>query len=102
MTVRRSAYHIIDYKGATYFAVGLALVRIVSAILRNRRSVLTVSTVLDGEYGLANVSLSVPSIVSQSGVERILEADLSSEELEALSKSASVLRDAIVELKRSE
>jgi L-lactate dehydrogenase len=97
--VRRSAYHIIDYKGATYFAVGLALVRIVGAILRNQRSVLTVSTVLDGEYGLANVSLSVPSIVSQSGVERILEADLSPEEQEALSRSASVLRDAIVELK---
>jgi L-lactate dehydrogenase len=100
--VRRSAYHIIDYKGATYFAVGLALVRIVSAILRNQRSVLTVSTALDGEYGLANVSLSVPSIVSQSGVERILEVDLSPEELEALSWSASVLRDAIVELKHSE
>lgn len=99
--VMRSAYHVIDYKGATYFAVGLALVRIVGAILRNERSVLTVSTALDGEYGLANVSLSVPSIVSQSGVERILEADLSSEELEALSRSASVLRDAIVELKRS-
>jgi L-lactate dehydrogenase len=99
--VRRSAYHIIDYKGATYFAVGLALVRIVGAILRNERSVLTVSTALDGEYGLADVSLSVPSIVSQGGVERILEADLSPEELEALSRSASVLRDAIVELKRS-
>jgi L-lactate dehydrogenase len=99
--VMRSAYHVIDYKGATYFAVGLALVRIVGAILRNERSVLTVSTALDGEYGLANVSLSVPSIVSQSGVERILKAGLSSEELEALSRSASVLRDAIVELKRS-
>ena len=98
-SVRRSAYHIIDYKGATYFAIGLALVRIVGTILRNERSVLTVSTVLDGEYGLTNVSLGVPSIVSQRGVERVVEANLSPRESEALSKSANFLRDAIAELR---
>ena len=98
-SVRRSAYHIIDYKGATYFAIGLALVRIVGTILRNERSVLTVSTVLDGEYGLTNVSLGVPSIVSQRGVERVVEANLSPGESEALSKSANFLRDAIAELR---
>lgn len=96
--VRDSAYHIIDYKGATYFAVGLALVRIVGAILRNQRSVLTVSTVLDGEYGLKDICLSVPSIVSQEGVERILEASLPPEEQEALERSASILRQAIEEI----
>jgi len=96
--VRDSAYHIIDYKGATYFAIGLALVRIVGAILRNQRSVLTVSTVLDGEYGLKDVCLSVPAIVSQVGGEGIMEASLPSKELEALSQSASVLRGAIAEL----
>ena len=57
-SVRRSAYHIIEYKGATNFAVGLSLVRIVSAILRNEKSVLTVSIVLEGEYGLSDVSSS--------------------------------------------
>ena len=46
--VRNSAYHIIDYKGATCFGIGLALVRIVSSILRNERSALTVSTLLEG------------------------------------------------------
>lgn len=100
--VRDSAYHIIDYKGATYFAIGLALVRIVGAILRNQRSVLTVSTVLDGEYGLKDVCLSVPAIVSQVGVEGIMEASLPSKELEALSKSASVLRGAIAELRQGD
>jgi L-lactate dehydrogenase len=95
--VRDSAYHIIDYKGATYFAVGLALVRIVGAILRNQRSVLTVSTVLDGEYGLKGICLSVPSIVSQEGVERILEASLPPVEQEALDRSASLLRRAVEE-----
>ena len=82
-----------------YFAVGLALVRIVSAILRNEKSVLTVSTVLEGEYGLSDVSLSVPCIISQKGVERIFEANLSSEEIKALSKSASTLREIIATLK---
>jgi L-lactate dehydrogenase len=96
--VRDSAYHIIDYKGATYFAVGLALVRIVGAILRNQRSVLTVSTVLDGEYGVEDVCLSVPSIVSQEGVERILEASLPSEEQEALVGSANLLRQTMEEI----
>ncbi len=59
--VKNSAYHIIDYKGATWFAVGLALTRIAAAILRNQNSVLTVSAVLEGEYGLSGVSLGVPA-----------------------------------------
>ncbi len=80
----------------------MALVRIVGAILRNQRSVLTVSTVLDGEYGLKDVCLSVPAIVSQVGVEGIMEASLPSKELEALSQSASVLRGAIAELRQGD
>jgi L-lactate dehydrogenase len=96
--VRKSAYHVIDYKGATYFAVALALVRIVAAILRNERSVLTVSAVLKGEYGLDDVSLGVPSIVFQGGVESVLDARLSADEMKALANSASILREAITEL----
>lgn len=96
--VRKSAYHIIDYKGATYFGVGMALVRIVGAILRNERSVLTVSTILEGEYGLQDVSLGVSSIISWKGVESIIEAKLAAGEMDALSKSASVIRAAIAEL----
>jgi len=98
--VRDSAYHIIDYKGATYYAVGLALVRIVGAILRNQQSVLTVSTVLDGEYGLKDVCLSVPSIVTQEGIARVLETDLAPDEREALAHSATVIQKAISALGR--
>ncbi len=58
--VRDSAYHIIDYKGATYYAVGLALVRITEAILLNQRSVLSVSVYLHGEYGISDVCLGYP------------------------------------------
>jgi L-lactate dehydrogenase len=98
--VRKSAYHIIDYKGATFFGVGMALVRIVGAILRNERSILTVSSILEGEYGLQGVSLGVPSIISWKGVESILEAKLAKNELNALSKSASVVKAAIDKLGR--
>jgi L-lactate dehydrogenase len=96
--VRDSAYHIIDYKGATYFAIGQALVRIVGAILRNQKSVLTISTFLDGEYGLADICLSVPCIVSREGAESIVVANLTPDEMEALSKSAAVIRKAIGKL----
>lgn len=98
--VRRSAYHIIDYKGATYYAIGMALVRIVEAILRNQRSVLTVSTMLEGEYGLADVCLSVPCVVSEAGVERVVQANLPPQERQALSHSASVLQEALAQLHR--
>lgn len=96
--VRNSAYHIIGYKGATWFAVGLALTHIAAAILRNQNSVLTVSAVLDGEYGLSGLSLGVPCLVSQKGIERILEAKLSPDEQKALARSAKVLRELIVQL----
>lgn len=96
--VKQSAYHIIDYKGATCFAVGLALTRIAAAILRNQHGVLTVSAVLEGEYGLDGVSLAVPSILSRNGVERVLEVDLPPDEKSALAKSAAVLKEAIQQL----
>ena len=92
--VRESAYHIIGYKGATYYAVGLALVRIVGAILRGQRTVLTVSTLLDGEYGLSDVCLSVPCIVTENGVERVLQVPLTAEEMNSLRASAEVLKQA--------
>jgi L-lactate dehydrogenase len=99
--VRRSAYHIIEYKGATYYAVGLALLRIVGAILRNERSVLTVSVPLDGEYGLNNVSLGVPCIVSQNGVDSVIEVKLTSKEREAFLASARILQGSINDVLRS-
>ena len=96
--VRDSAYHIIGYKGATYFAVGLALVRITEAILRGQNSVLTVSTRLDGEFGLHDVCLSVPCIVSEHGVARIIESDLSEKEHQALAASADLLKKAYAQI----
>jgi L-lactate dehydrogenase len=96
--VRTSAYHIIGYKGATYFAVGQAVVRIISAIIRNEKSVLTVSTMLNGEYGLSDVSLGVPAMVGEAGVVRVLDVDLPAVEQAALEYSASILKQAIAQL----
>lgn len=93
--VRDSAYHIIGYKGATCFAVGLVLVRITAAVLRAQNSVLTVSTLLEGEFGLDNVCLGVPCIVAGNGVDRIIESPLAESELTALRSSAASLRQAI-------
>ncbi len=97
--VKNSAYHIIDYKGATWFAVGLALTGIAAAILRNQNSVLTVSAVLEWEYGLSGVSLGVPCVLSQKGVERILQVNLPPEEKNALARSAAILQEMIAQLK---
>jgi len=93
--VRDSAYHVIDYKGSTHFAVGLALVRIVGSILRSQRSVLTVSTMLNGEYGLTDVCLSVPCVISGRGIVRVVESELSKDERVSLSRSADVLKKSL-------
>ena len=93
--VRESAYHIINYKGSTQFAVGLALVRITGAIFRSQNSVMTVSTLLNGEFGIKDVCLSVPCIVSDGGIIRIIESPLTPEELTSLTRSGNVLRKVI-------
>jgi L-lactate dehydrogenase len=93
--VRDSAYHIINYKGSTQFAVGLALVRITGAILRSQNSVLSVSTMVESDFGINDVCLSVPCVVTDKGVARIIESPLSSEELGHMSHSADVLKKAI-------
>jgi L-lactate dehydrogenase len=93
--VRDSAYHIIDYKGATYYAVGMALVKITQTILRNERSILSVSVCLDGEYGLSDVCLGVPCLLSAHGVEEIIEKKLPEDEQKSLQRSAEILKKSI-------
>ena len=93
--VRDSAYQIINYKGATQFAVGLAIVRITAAILRGQNSVLSVSTLVNGEFGISDVCLSVPCIVSEKGISKIIKSPLPENEIASLTASAEVLRKAI-------
>jgi L-lactate dehydrogenase len=93
--VRESAYHIINAIGSTHFAVGLALVKITASILRKQNSVLTVSALVKGEYGLDDVCLSVPCIISDMGIVKILDNQLAANEMELLKHSADVLKEAI-------
>lgn len=97
--VKNSAYRIIKGKGATYYAIGLALVHIVESILRDEYSVLTVSTLLNGEYGLTDVCLSLPSIVARRGVLKKVPVELTAEEEAGLIHSANVLKDFQRQLK---
>jgi len=96
--VKESAYHIINYKGSTYYGIGMSLVRIVGTILQDQNSVLTVSTYLEGEYGLHDVCLGIPCVVGQGGVKRILQTKLYPEEQSALEQSAQILKDGITSL----
>jgi L-lactate dehydrogenase len=69
---RDAAYHIIERKGATHYAVATGLLRIVEAILRDQNTVLTVSSLIDGHYAISDVCLSVPTVVNRRGVECVL------------------------------
>jgi L-lactate dehydrogenase len=96
--VCRAAYEIIERKGATYYAIGGGLLRIVEAILRDQRTVLSVSSRISDFYGIDDVCLSLPTIVGAGGVETVLRVGLSSSEAAALRRSAEVLRETIAEL----
>jgi L-lactate dehydrogenase len=92
--VRNAAQEVIRRKGATHFAIASALTRIVEAIVRDEHSVLTVSTLLQGEYGLRDVCLSLPAVVGRRGVERVLPVPLAVGEIAALRRSADAIRAA--------
>lgn len=89
---RDAAYHIIERKGATYFAVAAGLMRIVEAILRDQHTVLSVSSLIRDYYGIDGLCLSLPTVVGRNGIERVLRLQLSESEQKALHHSADVLR----------
>ena len=97
--VRNAAYEIIQRKGATFYAVAAGLARIVESILHNQNSVLSVSNLVPGYYGIRNVYLSLPAVVGEHGVEHILDLPLSSSEEKALQKSARILKESLAQLK---
>lgn len=96
--VRSSAQVIIEAKKATYYGIGMALVRITKAIFDDENSVLTVSTRLDGTYGVSNVYAGVPAIVGRTGVKEILSLELTEEELARFTESCGKLDDLYQEL----
>lgn len=97
-SVRDAAYSIIESKGATYYGIGMAVRRIAEAIVRDEHSVLPVSSMIQGHYGVDGICLGLPSIVGRNGVEAVLDIPLSSEELEKLQSSAQKMKALIEQL----
>ena len=92
---RDAAYRIIERKGATYYAIALALARIVEAVLRDENAVLTVSTLLQDFHGISDLYLGVPAVVGRSGVRQVIQPTLDEGEKERLRHSADVLRRTV-------
>ena len=95
---RDVAYRIIERKGATYYAVSAGLMRITQAILRNQRTVFSVSSLINDYYGLNDVCFSLPTVVDRGGVEQVLRLTLDSVEVDKLRASAQLLKNVIESL----
>jgi len=97
-TVRNSAYEIIARKSATYYGVAMAVRRICEAVIRDEKSILPVSWMMNGEYGIDDVALGLPSIIGAAGVEERLPISLNAKEKEELVRSAQTLKSIIAEI----
>ena len=95
--VKQSAYEIISKKGATYYGIAMSVKRICEAIIRDEKSILPISTMLHGEYGISDVVLSLPCIVGRDGYETKVPIDLDQEEVSRLHESANTLKEVLSE-----
>lgn len=98
--VRNAAYGIISGKGFTSFGVATAIVKICEAIVRNERAVLPVSSRLDGPPGIPGICMSMPCVIGQAGIERMLVPVMSDEEAAGLGASAAKLHAAFGDMQR--
>ena len=90
--VRDAAYDIIERKGATFYGIGMSLVRITKAIFHNENSILPVSVFLEGQYGQKDIYIGVPAVINRNGIKQIIEINLSSDEKQKFDHSVEVLR----------
>ena len=96
--VKNSAYEIIEKKHATYYGIAMSVKRICEAIIRDEKSILPVSSMLHGEYGIEGVSLSMPAVVGKNGIEKLVPIRLSEEEQGQLKASADTLKAVLKEV----
>ena len=89
---------VIRLKGATYFAIAGIVENIIEAVIKDKNSIKTVASVLDGAYGIHDVALSLPSVINQKGVDGIIQYDLTPKEAEALQESAKTLKAFIAQI----
>jgi L-lactate dehydrogenase len=95
--VKNSAYEIIEKKNATYYGIAMSVKRVCEAIVRDEKSILPVSSIRHGEYGIEDVALSLPSIVGKDGIETTVPINLSYKEIADLKKSSDTLKEVIKE-----
>lgn len=93
--VKNSAYEIIEKKKATYYGVAMAVKRICEAIVRDEKSILPISSLMKGNFGIEGISLSMPAIVGKDGVECLVPIQLNEEEISKLQQSAQTLKDTL-------
>lgn len=93
--VKNSAYEIIEKKRATYYGIAMSVKRICEAIVRDEKSILPVSSIQHGTFGIHDVALSMPAIVGANGVETLVPIELNEEEQTALIQSAETLKEVI-------
>ena len=93
--VKNSAYKIIEKKKATYFGVAMAVKRICEAIIRDEKSIMPISSIMHGEYGIEGISLSMPAIVGKDGFECHVPIQLNEEEIKKLQQSAQILQNIL-------
>ncbi len=93
--VKNSAYEIIEKKGATYYGIAMSVKRICESIVRDEKSILPVSSVMHGNYGIDGIALSMPAIVGSDGVENHVPISLNEKEIESLRHSAETIREIV-------
>lgn len=93
--IRDRAYRVIESKNSTYFAIGFVVSKIVSALRKSTNSIYPVCSLAEGEYGLENVVLGLPSTINHDGVKILSGYPLTDRQSEALRNSASVVSEAI-------
>ena len=91
--VVNAAYEIIEKKKATYYGIGMALNRLVKAIINNENSILTISTYLENQYGQNDIYIGVPAIINRNGVRELMELNLNEYEQGKLDTSCKLIRE---------
>ena len=96
--VKNSAYEIIEKKKATYYGIAMSVKRICEAIVRDEKSILPISSIQHGQYGIEGVALSMPAVVGKNGVETLVPIELNEAEQTALRQSAETLKQVLNEV----
>ncbi|KFZ27340.1 MAG: L-lactate dehydrogenase 1 [Candidatus Izimaplasma bacterium HR2] len=97
--VKDAAYEIIKRKKATYWGIGMALVRITSAIFNNENSIIPISVLNSGEYDCeTDIYIGLPAVLNRDGVHHIVRLNLNADETIKLKNSATILRNNLASI----